>query len=68
MVSLSLLYPDSVSFLAKVMCPFQCFTLRNTISPWPVWLGWLEHGSVHQKVAGLIPGQGTYLGGEFDPC
>ena len=30
------------------------------------WLGWLEHHPIHQKVAGSIPGQGTYLGCGFD--
>ena len=31
------------------------------------WLSWLEHHPVHQKVAGSIPGQGTYPGCGFDP-
>lgn len=31
------------------------------------WLSGLEHRTVHQKVAGLIPGEGTYLGYRFDP-
>ena len=26
------------------------------------WLSWLDHGPMHHKVAGSIPGQGTYLG------
>ena len=26
------------------------------------WLGWLDHCPIHQKVAGLIASQGTYLG------
>lgn len=26
-----------------------------------MWISWLEHGPIHQKV-GLIPGEGTYLG------
>ena len=26
------------------------------------WLCWLEHRSIHPKVVGSIPGQGTYLG------
>ena len=30
------------------------------------WLSWLEHHPIHQKVASFIPGQGTYLGFEFD--
>ena len=29
-------------------------------------LSWLERCPVHQKVAGLIPSQGTYLGCGFD--
>ena len=33
---------------------------------WPAWLTWLEHCPVHQKVTGLIPGQGTYVGCRFD--
>ena len=31
------------------------------------WLSWLECCHVHQKVAGLIPAQGIYLGCGFDP-
>ena len=31
------------------------------------WLSWLEHHPTHQKVVGLIPSQGTYLGCRFDP-
>ena len=30
------------------------------------WLSWLERHPVHGKVAGLVPGQGTYPGGRFD--
>ena len=30
--------------------------------PWLVWLSWLEHCPIHQKVGGSIPSQGTYLG------
>ena len=31
------------------------------------WLSWLEPRLVHQKVGGLIPSQGAYLGCGFDP-
>ena len=31
------------------------------------WLSWLECHPIHQKVEGLIPSQGTYLGCGFDP-
>ena len=31
------------------------------------WLSWLVRRPIHQKVAGSIPGQGMYLGCEFDP-
>ena len=31
------------------------------------WLNWLECCPLHQKVECLIPGQGTYLGCEFNP-
>ena len=31
------------------------------------WLSWLKHHPLHVKVAGLIPGQGTYSGCGFDP-
>ena len=27
-----------------------------------MWLSWLERHPINQKVVGLIPGQGTYLG------
>ena len=30
------------------------------------WLNWLEHHPIHQKVVGLIPSQGTYLGCRFN--
>ena len=32
-----------------------------------MWLSWLEHHPVDQKVAGSIPGQGMYPGCDFDP-
>lgn len=32
--------------------------------PWPD--GWLECCPMNQKMAGSIPGQGTYLGSGFD--
>ena len=31
------------------------------------WLSWLEHCPIHQKVAGSIPSQGTYVGSTFNP-
>ena len=31
------------------------------------WLSQLGHHPVHQKVAGSIPGQGTHVGGRFNP-
>ena len=31
------------------------------------WLSWLEHRPAHLKFAGLIPGQDTRLGYEFNP-
>lgn len=38
------------------------------IPPWPVWLSWLGHLPVYQKVMGLIPSQVTYtLGCRFHP-
>ena len=30
------------------------------------WLSWLERRPVHQRIAGSIPRQGTYLGCGFD--
>ena len=41
--------------------------LIKTIQILAVWLSWLESHPVHQKAAGLIPSQGTYLGCRFDP-
>ena len=32
---------------------------------WPVWLSWLEHCPVNQKVVGSIPSQSTCLGCRF---
>ena len=40
---------------------------RKPMSALVGWLSWLEHHSVHQKVAVLIPSQGTYLDCEFGP-
>lgn len=31
----------------------------------PEWLKWLSINPIHRKVAGSIPGQGTYLSCEF---
>lgn len=39
-----------------------CMCIENSKEPWPVWLNWLEHHLVYQKVAGSIHSQGTYLG------
>ena len=36
--------------------------------PWPVWLSWLEHHPIHQKVTDLIPRQSTCLDCGFRPC
>lgn len=30
-------------------------------------LSWLERPPLHQKVVGLIPSEGTYLGSRFNP-
>lgn len=35
--------------------------------PWPV-IQFVVESSVHQKVAGSFPGQGTHLGCGFGPC
>lgn len=32
-----------------------------------IWLGWLEHHPVYQKVVGLVSVQGTCLGCRFYP-
>ena len=34
---------------------------KRSHQPWLVWLSWLVCHSVHQKVGGLIPDQGTHL-------
>ena len=31
------------------------------------WFSWLERRPAHKKFVGLIPGQGTNLGCQFDP-
>ena len=45
---------------------FLC-VLNNGGAALAGWLRWLEHLPMHQKVAGLIPRQGMYLGCGFDP-
>ena len=39
---------------------------KNTLSL-ARWFSWLECHSVHRKVMGPIPSQGTYLGCRFGP-
>lgn len=34
---------------------------------WPVLLNWLEHGPMHQNMAGSIPSQGIHPCFRFDP-
>ena len=41
----------------------QTFKLESVVLAG--WLSWLEHYPIHQKVVGLIPSQGVYLGCSF---
>ena len=41
--------------------------LKLYLKPFLVWLSWLEHGPIHQKIKGSIPHQSTYLGCGFNP-
>ena len=34
---------------------------------WPGWLSWLDLHSIHQRVAGFIPSQDTYIDCGFSP-
>ena len=43
------------------------FTLKSANPTLAGRLRWLQFRPAHQKVAGSIPGQGTYLGYGFDP-
>ena len=36
------------------------FIKLKIVLSWLVWLSWLKHHPIHQKVVGLIPGQGSY--------
>ena len=64
------LHPSPPSWLLILKNSYVFRVLRKPLPlltklgslPWPWWLGWLEHCSAHQKVVGLIPSQGTYLG------
>ena len=41
------------------------YEYKNVYNPgW--WFSWLGHHPIHQKVTGLVPSQGTYLGCRFD--
>ena len=42
-------------------------SLKKEMSALAQWLSWLEHCPIHQKVAGSIPSQGTFLGCRSDP-
>ena len=35
--------------------------IKTQVLPRPVWLSWLEHPPVRQKVMGSVPRQGTYI-------
>ena len=47
----------------------ECYkkSVQRAVRALAGWLSWLEHFLVHQKVAGLIPTQGTCLHCGFDP-
>ena len=51
----NLIIPTTISLLSRA----SSADLKIGSSPWPVWLSWLEHRPVDQRLAGLIPGQGT---------
>lgn len=40
---------------------------KKPLQPWPVWLSWLKHHPHTKGSQVSIPGQGTYIGCEFDP-
>ena len=40
---------------------------KVNLGAWPVWLSWLEHHPLDQRVVGSIPRQGTYPGCGFNP-
>ena len=46
---------------------FVSLSLKTHDCPLPVWLSWVEHRPVHQKIRGLSPGQGTCLGCALNP-
>ena len=55
--------------LFKILCfliEFSDKFIKN-FQPWLVWLSWLEHPPINQKVMGSIPSQGTCFGGRFGP-
>lgn len=57
MVSLANTYLNLLSILKQ-----HKEHLKRHAQPWLVWFSWLQHSSVHQKVSGSTPGQGTYPG------
>ena len=51
--------------LSKIRSSPACTTnnmgvIKNKVWPWLMWLSWMEHHLIQQKVGGSIPSQGTY--------
>ena len=62
-----ILYYSILLKLWDVKYYYYCHFLVKRYRALAGWLRWLEHHVVHQKVVGLIPGQGTYLDCGFGP-
>ena len=48
----------AVTFIMHVSC-IVIFFPKNCLSPWSMWLNWLECCPISQKVTGLFLNQGT---------
>ena len=50
-------------FRVKSGISHKCGCSLKELVPWPwaVWLSWLEHHPINQKVAGSTMGQGTFV-------
>lgn len=53
--------------IIKVKIGIKPYYKNGSNCPWPVWLSWLEHCPMHQKVTGSIPSQGKYLVCKINP-
>ena len=60
--------PYDFAFCYQLSSKFKKTDKKKIIlAPWPVWLRWLEHCPIDQRVTSSIPSHGTCLDYGFSP-